>query len=200
MKSQGSKVENRTFGYGSAFWMNACVGRNGGPYSFWQYAEGYFEAAEKLALGCEERCKMIDVLVYPIAFNYRHAIELSIKHLGIVLPRLWAKQAPLRWTHKLADNWTTVKQYLQMDSCFDPDGSIIAEIDELIDNLLEIDPNGEVFRYPSSKMGQGFLLDQGVISIERLSKAMARAREIFEAWDLQVGLMWEAQYERAATC
>jgi hypothetical protein len=89
-------------------------------------------------------------LVYPIAFNFRHAVELSIKHLNQVLPRLWGEQAPTEWTHRLIDNWQPVRLNLLRTSDFDPDGDLIPFVDDVLDDLLDIDPRGEVFRYPKA--------------------------------------------------
>lgn len=44
--------------------MNACVGENGGPYDFFAYAWGFWDAAEATIRAAEDHEAPIDVLIY----------------------------------------------------------------------------------------------------------------------------------------
>src|SRR5688572_30124182 len=80
--------ENELF-RGELAWSdkNACVGNNGGPYDLYDYADGYFDATRgllEIALAAPDSNRpwvTIDILVYPICLNFRHAIELYLKYL-----------------------------------------------------------------------------------------------------------------------
>jgi len=73
---------NNLFRPGPSAPMNACVGTNGGPANFSRYASGYFEAGAILVRNLAGSSRDIDILIYPLVFLYRHAIEASLKHLG----------------------------------------------------------------------------------------------------------------------
>jgi hypothetical protein len=66
---------------------NACVGNNGGPYDLYDYADAYFDATRgllELALSAPDINRpwiTIDLLVYPICRNFRHAVELYLNDL-----------------------------------------------------------------------------------------------------------------------
>lgn len=65
---------------------NACVGENG-YVNAETYAIGYFQATRLLledVLNIKNK-RFQDTLVYPILFNFRHGIEISIKQISKVL-------------------------------------------------------------------------------------------------------------------
>ena len=50
--------------------LNACVGNNGGPYDLYDYAKGYFDATKTLLAHVRDEGNLIDLIVYPICFNF----------------------------------------------------------------------------------------------------------------------------------
>jgi len=58
---------------------NACVGHNGSP-DLYYYANGFADSVFLLidALTSGQRA-LLDTLIYPICFNLRHSVELTIK-------------------------------------------------------------------------------------------------------------------------
>jgi len=194
-KSIAAPRQNALFRGGNNGMLNACVGSNGGPYGYSAYAEGYFVAAERLMESLSESNRSIDILVCPIAFNFRQGIELWMKHFSCILPRIWNEPAPTRFTHFLQDNWDAVREYLLRDAQFDPEGDLVPKIDELVREFVDIDPRGEVFRYPEAKGGQQHLLGSGLVNIEVLYEALREARTIFEWWDISSGYLWDVKCE-----
>src|SRR3989344_8523683 len=76
------------FGQGRDWKLNACVGKNGGPYWYITYARGYFRAAEKLNENLfKDSGFEIDFFIYPLLYLYRHSLELYIKHILNVMER-----------------------------------------------------------------------------------------------------------------
>ncbi len=136
-------AQNDLFRAADPYHLNACVGWNGGPHGYETYAEGYFAAAEQLCKAAIRGDEYIDLLIYPVAFNFRHAIELAIKGLLLTLPAIWGETAPLSKTHKLLDNWNLVKGYLKREPGLNPDGSAIDRIDGILKDFLSIDPEGQ---------------------------------------------------------
>ena len=97
----------------SRFKFNACVGKNGGPYDFLDYGNGYFKAAKNLVESLQENTNEnpVDIMVYPIGFLFRHGIELYLKYFADILPRLLDEKRALKFTHNLQDNFNLVKIY-----------------------------------------------------------------------------------------
>src|ERR1700730_3063378 len=69
--------------------LNACVGRNGCPADFSRLARGFFEAGNRLVESAKISNKDVDLLIYPLVFNYRHGVEAALKYLGKQLPVLF---------------------------------------------------------------------------------------------------------------
>ena len=76
---------------------------------------------------------------------------------------------------------------------FDPDGELIPFIDDVLDDLLDIDPRGEVFRYPRAKSGAWYLHDRSLINLRILYDVVERTRETFDSWNFTAGVLWDQQ-------
>jgi hypothetical protein len=172
---------------------NACVGTNGGPYDERDYAYGYFEAAERLAKAILADTSLIDLMIYPLAFTNRHAIELALKDLAHKLPPLWNEGPAVALTHKLSDNWRQVKSYLEKGPEFDP--TAVEMVDAVLRDFIEIDPSGEAFRFPSSRSGSKFLQDSAWLNVQIFEEKMKSVRECFEFWFEVCDALWENKME-----
>jgi len=73
--------QNDVFKHVDGHQLNACVGNNGGPYDLYDYAKGYFDATKILLENIADGGVLIDLVVYPICFDFRHAVELYIKYV-----------------------------------------------------------------------------------------------------------------------
>ena len=165
------RKENNLFSGGANCDLNACVGRNGGPADFGRYAQGYFEAGERLVRSLRRDHYGIDGLIYPLVMIYRHGVEAMLKQLAVMSSVLVEKKREVHFTHKLTDNWAVLRRCLpQLDvPQQDIDGA-----DAIIEDLIEIDPNGESFRYPISGKGNLHLEDWSLINVSVFSKGMTR--------------------------
>lgn len=163
--------------------MNACVGPNGGPYDFADYAHGYFLAARELVDSLQRKSNYVDIVVYPLCYAYRHAVELGLKYLARELPKLYGEKNDIRLTHNLSDNWQQVRPYLSRAGKYlDADNSAISYVDKVLADFLEFDPSGEVFRFPENKKGELHLQDARIINVEVLGAHMNKLADIFEFW------------------
>jgi hypothetical protein len=158
--------------------LNACVGENGGPYDFFDYALGYFKGAAAIARAAERRELPVDIAVYPMVYSYRHGIELCLKHLGRIVPPLFGDPPAVLPTHKLMDTWEEVKPYLQKWRGFES-ASTVPVIDKVIEDVLAFDPNGEVFRFPEDRRGDLHLQDARIINLDVLREAVEQTSEVF---------------------
>jgi len=161
--------------------LNACVGRNGGPYDLEAYSRGYFRGAAAVARSVMEPTAIIDLLIYPLVFNYRHAVELGLKHLASVLPPLFDEPANTKLTHRLLDNWECVSGYLRRHQRFNPDHTL-PEITRILTDFAEIDPNGEAFRFPHGRSRVPFLQDMSIINVPVFVKALSSVADAFDFW------------------
>ena len=145
-----SKFENSESDY------NACVGNNGylNSPNFIDYACGYFHAGDILLNGVinknQDNWRVRDTLVYPILFNYRQGIELSLKHFLYNKKLLVLKNV----NHKLED---ILKEFLEMAPEIFAEMSI-EELDKILNRieiatytLIKFDPGSITFRYPIDK-------------------------------------------------
>ncbi len=179
-----SKPNNLFRGEPGNFWRNACVGSNGGPYDFHDYARGYMRAGVVLVENATTPNNPVDILVYPIAYCFRHAIELYLKYLSAQLPALWRESGTVKQTHKLLDNWAFVKAYLCRTNQFD--NTQIAQVDRILSDFVELDPGGEVFRFPKDRSGNMFLQNTTLINVDVLGTAMTELGDILDWWCSEV--------------
>lgn len=183
---------NSLFGPGPNPDLNACVGVNGGPYDAWAYAQGYFRAGKALVNDQRHNAGLVDLAVYPIAYLYRHAVELAVKHLVTALPVLWDEAAAVKLTHELGTNWELAKSFLSRDINFDPDSSLVPAIDRIVKDLSDFDPRGEVFRFPESRTGDTHLLEARIINLAVLGEQMDLVGEVFHHWVRMIDAIYEA--------
>jgi len=174
--------QNSVFRGGPDSTLNACVGLNGGPYTTYDYAAGYFMAAERLSDQLRNRRSGIDLLIYPVTYLYRHGIELGIKSLSEFLPTLWSESSNIQFTHEILDNWRIVKSYLARNSRFDEDGTLVSTVETILNDLVEIDPKGEVFRFDRERHGERHLQETRLINLDVLVQAMEYVRDALYHW------------------
>lgn len=175
---------NDLFELGQPGSLIACVGQNGGSYDFNTYCLGYFTAANVLIEAAGKDRQNIDLLVYPITYNYRHGIELGLKFLAEQLPGISGTTPPnMSPTHKLVDVWGIVKPLLlQQQDDFDPDGTLIPHIEKILLDIIKLDSSAQVFRFPTDRGGSPFLQNETHINLSVLSDTLEPVKEIFNDW------------------
>lgn len=172
--------------------LNACVGRNGGRAGFDRFARGYFEAGDRLVASLQENPFEVDLLVYPIVMVYRHGIEAALKHLAKILPGLCGEPVQVRKTHKLLDNWNPIRRHLAQ---LGTDRDDLKRVDELLTNLVQIDPDGERFRYPESKDGAPHLDGTSLINLGVVAEEMGFLKIFFEGTCDWAQVLWDKKSE-----
>ena len=183
------------FDNGPNYNLNACVGNNGGPYTFYQYSLGYFESANIIVEQLFTDNHHIDLKIYPIVFMYRQYIELMLKHLSLIATNLFEDCARYSKGHDLFKRWEDLLKVIEKESDLELEEIDFSEISSLIREFNNLDPTGETFRYPTSKKGEYFLQEISVINIEVLYKKMKIIYEIFENIDLRLSVLKEWIYD-----
>ncbi len=180
------------------------------------YQDGYRQAALHLVEYVCDKGSGQDFLIFPIIYLYRHHIELTLKSIirtacklldelvtdigsGILsqhdLSKLWALGRPLlNQVHKMADNLA-----------FPPDD--LEGIDSYIRQMHEHDPDGQRFRYPTTRKGTPSLRSGLTrISIRDLSSTLERLADYLEGIDNWFGDLidakgeYQAKYGRTPPC
>jgi len=103
-----------------------------------------------------------------------------------------AKSGAYTKTHTLQDNWSAFERQAlaSKDGVFDPLELSIAK--DIIDDFCNIDPTGQVFRYPEDIKGNQHLIGLGVINVEVLEDGMRVLHDLFENWRLALEVMRNA--------
>lgn len=181
--------ENDLFRSSKNFRMNACVGKNGGPYNYSDYSRGYFDAGKRLVESAHKDPFFLDVLVYPLVYLYRHAIELGLKHMSKVLPILLDEVGDIKFSHDLKSSWIAVSQLLKKMPDELNNEETMSFINKVILDFCQFDPNGETFRFPEDRKGSLFLQDSCIINIAVFGKIAIDVGSIFEYWFEEISIL-----------
>lgn len=203
-----------TYNYGGLFQggkigqLNACVGNNGGPYDFNDYSRGYFVAGARIVESLIKECATypgspsnIDILIYPLVFTFRHAIELGLKHLTKMLANIFEVNPNLNPSHKLIDTWEFVQLHLNKLLTEQDDLDQVNIVDKILKDFVQLDSKGETFRYPEARDGTLHLQNMSVINVQVFGEAMIHLSKVFDHWFFVVSHEWDQklelmQYER----
>jgi hypothetical protein len=180
---------NSLFRGGQNWHLNACIGTNGGPYDYGDFSRGYFAAAfhmvEALAEG-DRPGLFLDICVYPIVANFRHALELSMKHSIVIANRYESQPEHFPTSHDLRPLLSTLKS-----RCDSIDPNLIETEDwdfmlAAIEDFSRTDPKGMVFRYPEDLQRQLQIDAFELLNIQVLYEAMKRCQDILDRIDAQI--------------
>lgn len=165
-------IFNFTFKSSSPNDLNACVGNNGSQ-TIEDYAEGYRKAPKILLdyiIDQDDIHEDLDVLVHPIAFCMRHAVELEIKDsilkLGKIRRNNNVRNYKISSSHNIGNMWKFFKiESLRTDRRY---GCINERISPFIEDLCEIDPTGQTFRYSHDVNEEKHLKETPTINLMNL--------------------------------
>lgn len=181
-KPKVNQQENPLFTNGDDYHMNACVGDNGGPYELFHYGQGFFEGGHAIVRGASEHVAPVDILVYPAAFSYRHAIELFLKQLVITISSALRKPEDFARNHRMIELWQHVAKLIEADNADLFESKSVTRAGELISFFDQFDPTGQVFRYPEDIKGNRHLAQHRLINVVVLGDQMKELQDIFETW------------------
>lgn len=115
-------------------------------------AEGYKKAGDLMVVAAERESAQRHCLVFPILFNYRHFLELSLKYqLATYGPTVGIEP---NWNcHRLEVLWSAFIEMLDRFGSDDPD-EVDPVVGEIILEFAKIDPGSYSYRYPVNKKGE----------------------------------------------
>lgn len=188
--------ENALF-KGTGNWpLNACVGDNGGPYGLYDYAQGYLECARLIIESAKSPTAIVDTLVYPACYNFRHGIELYVKYGIETISCINDTDKKYQFNHSLTENWTdfssSAKKIIEMS---DDD---VGFVEQTIICFEEVDPNGQIFRYPESIKGIQHLKEWSLINLGRVGGALEKITSTFKDWHYEMSGALEYKWDTDA--
>jgi hypothetical protein len=160
---------DRLFCESDDWWNNACL--NFTHDGLYLYAYGYKEAADILAASIIETRRKNDVLVHPIAFCYRHYLELSFKSILIQCHKLLDMGSEPPQGHRINDLWATCVPLIEQISPGECSAEL-KEITRLVGEFSKTDPFATAFRYPEDLHGNTSLSGLKLINIRNLAEVM----------------------------
>lgn len=139
------------------------------------YAAAYRSAAEQLFDGYVARGVTDNFMVFPLAFLWRHYLELTLKALWEVMPS--APDFPNE--HSLLKLWEPIEKYVVARWPASGENGFVASA---IKKVHEVDPDGDGFRYPMRRNRSPNLtkLPQAV-NVEEFDRSMRRVANLLDA-------------------
>lgn len=127
-----------------------------GAFSFVSISDGYWESA-KILLGKmisdSHKIAVIDTLIYPLFFNYRHSIEAYLKALFFNHGNHTDEERRkfLKCGHNLQSLWSNLRPTLDAGKKHVGSSVNLDAIEHYIKEINKFDPNSMVMRYPIRK-------------------------------------------------
>lgn len=127
-----------------------------GAFSFVSISDGYWNSA-KILLGKmisdSRKIAVIDTLIYPLFFNYRHSIEAYLKALFFNHGNHTdeERQKFLKYGHNLQPLWSNLRPTLDAGKKHVGSSVNLDAIEHYIKEINKFDPDSMVMRYPIGK-------------------------------------------------
>jgi hypothetical protein len=152
------------------------------------FADGYREAARLLAGRMAESAGYADYEGYPIVFLYRHALELYLKALVyrgaelLGLEGVSVDTSRLFRDHRLKPLLAPAKKILSSRRVsFEGSGlADFSDLQRLVSEVEELDPDSFTFRYPIRKDLTGAVPHHTCVDVLGLARALEPALDLLE--------------------
>jgi len=119
-----------------------------------------------------------DTMVYPIFFNYRHFIEISLK----AFIDEFAEEANVtvgKKNHQLMPLWKTYGLIIDEIIGADRDKNAGESVNSVISEFDKFDPNSFAMRYPTDVKGKQIVLPHGAFDLMGLKDVMEGVENFF---------------------
>ena len=152
--------------------------------------EGYKQAADLMVDKATTDSSTRDFLVFPIIFNYRQFLELSLKYqLAIYGPSVGI--SPNWDSHNLDTLWSEFLALLEEYRTPDPD-----EADPIVGKIIlefaKIDPRSYSYRYPVDRKGKPIPVGYKDLDLRNLADVMHAVDSYFTGCDGYLGSLLDA--------
>lgn len=143
--------------------------------------EGYKKAADLMVAQAMSDGADRDFLVFPIIFNYRQFLELSLKYLlssygrHVGISENWK-------SHDLVLLWSEFEKMLEIFGTSDPDEADPI-VKEIVAEFAKIDPGSYSYRYPVDRQGNPLPLSHDLLDLANLADVINAAAGYFSGCD-----------------
>lgn len=185
--------ENDLFKSTNNWPLNACVGDNGGPYGLHDYAQGYLECSRLIIESAKSPSAIVDTLVYPACYNFRHGIELYVKYGIETISAINDDNRKYQFNHSLTKNWHDFR--LAAEPVIEMSSKDLTIVEQIIVCFDEVGPNGQIFRYPESIKGIQHLKEWSIINLGRVGGALGMVTGIFKDWHFKMSGALEYKWD-----
>lgn len=122
-------------------------------HDVYAYREGYRRGAMILAGRSHASDEPPELLVWPVAWLWRHYLELALKETIATGKLLEDEGAEWEWPHghRLAELWRDARRYVEPHG--DPDAPELANVTSIIVEFDTLDRDGTGFRYTENRDG-----------------------------------------------
>jgi len=142
---------------------------------------GYKKAGDLMVAHAMTNSADRDFLVFPILFNYRHFIELSLKYqLATYGPTV--DISPIWNTHDLHPLWSSFLDMLERYGTPDPDEADPV-VGEIVIEFAKIDPHSYSYRYPVDRKGSPIAVIQTALDLANLASVVEAVENYFTGCD-----------------
>lgn len=143
--------------------------------------EGYKKAGDLMIEAAEKDPSERDWLVFPILFNYRHFLELSLKYqLATYGPTVGIEP---NWNcHRLEVLWCAFDNMLKRYGTDDPD-DVDPVVREIILEFAKIDPRSYSYRYPVDRKGEPLPVERETLHLPTLADVINAVSGYFNGCD-----------------
>lgn len=143
--------------------------------------DGYKIGADIMVKETIDTRNMRDILIFPIIFNYRQFIELSLKYqLAVYGPAVGVDP---NWnTHELIGLWNSFIRMMELYGIEDPNETDPI-VEEIITEFAKIDPYSFSYRYPVDKKGNILAIQYSMIYLPNLAQVMEAVQRYFSGCD-----------------
>lgn len=143
--------------------------------------DGYKSAADLMVAATADNAPMRHVLVFPIIFNYRQFLELSLKYqIATFGPAVGVES---NWkSHDLAKLWSEFVEILERYGTPDPDEADPV-VGEIILEFAKIDPGSYSYRYPVDRQGNPVPVAYADLHLPTLANVMQGVAGYFMGCD-----------------
>lgn len=143
--------------------------------------DGYKKAGDLMVSHAVAERGDRDFLVFPIIFNYRQFLELSLKSLLSNYGR--HVDVNENWkSHDLALLWSEFEKMLEIFGTPDPDDADPI-VKEIVAEFSKIDPGSYSYRYPVDKNGNAIPLNHELLDLENLADVINATAGYFSGCD-----------------
>jgi hypothetical protein len=169
---------DRLFGPDKDWYHNACLNFT---FDSWDlYTSGYLEAAQLLVDATSNKRGSLDTMIYPMAFLYRHYLELRLKSIIVEGGELLGGRGKRPSHHNLDLLWKTARRIIEEIYSKESKEPIWA-VEECIEQFCALDLQSFAFRYPVDKSGNRNLKEVSLLNVRQFGEVMNRISSFLES-------------------